>query len=377
MDVAIDHLQRVSARRPGLIGLAGGLPDAALFPRTALHAAFARALSGGDETGSCLQYDWPEGSQPLRGWIAARLNARGANLTENDIIVTSGAQQALAIATSLLTRAGDSVEIDDRSYPAALELFRARSVRLVSPKDSWRGPPAFSYVMPGVANPTGNAISPVRVTSLLEGTHPIVADEAYAELRFDGELPPLFLASARDRTWHIGTFSKTLCPGLRVGFLVPPPGQRALALSAKQEADLQAGTLAQSILAHFLAEDDFDARLSRTQKTYADRAARLVRAVKQTFPSFYVHEPEGGFSVWVEAGAPCDEIALLNAAIQHGVSFDPGCVFHRAPEPGALSFRLCYSSANVADLEEGVSRLAKAFASVMLTASRPRATTMG
>jgi 2-aminoadipate transaminase len=363
VDVAIDRLQRVSARRTGLIGLAGGLPDASLFPRTALHAAFARALSGSDEGGSCLQYDWPEGSQPLRRWIAARLAARGADVSEGDVIVTSGAQQALAIATSQLARPGDAVDVDERAYPAALDLFRGRELRLVSSSEARWCAPRFSYVMPGVANPTGVGLSPERIVDLLAGTHAIVADEAYAELRFDGALPPLLLASARDRTWHVGTFSKTLCPGLRVGFLVPPRSHRAAALAAKQDADLQAGTLAQSILAHFLSVDDFDARLERIRKIYADRAGQLVRALRQTFPSFRVHEPEGGFSVWVETDAPGDDVALLHAAIKHGVSFDPGRVFHRSPEPGALSLRLCHSSAPITDLAEGVARLAKAFAS--------------
>jgi 2-aminoadipate transaminase len=261
----------------------------------------------------------------------------------------------------VLARPGDDVVVDELSYPAALDLFRARDLRLVSA--SAPSAPAFAYVMPGIANPTGEPISEARASALLASTHAIVADEAYAELRFDGALPPLLLAEARERTWHVGTFSKTLCPGLRVGFLVPPRSQRAAALAAKQDADLQAGTLAQSILAHFLSADDFDARLARTRRIYADRAAHLVRALRKAIPSFRVREPEGGFSVWVETGEPGDELALLHAAIRNGVSFDPGRVFRRSPDDVSLSFRLCHSSAPIGDLEEGVARLARAFAS--------------
>lgn len=350
---SIGRLQRVASERSSILGLGGGLPAPELFPRGALSRAFTAAV----KRASTLQYGWPEGSPGLRAWIATRLRARGADVAPDDVIVTNGAQQALAIVMKLLVEKGAEVEVDPETYPAALDLVREREAHAVVAA----GSPACTYVMPGVTNPRGRPLDPARRAALLSRDVPIVADEAYAELRFDGFLERPLLADARDRTWHVGTFSKTLCPGLRVGFLVPPRALRSDALRVKHASDLQAGSLAQAVLEEVLRDDDFDERLARARRFYAARADVLLSALRRRMPFLRVEEPIGGFSVFVEAERPGDELALLRRATEHGVSFDPGGLFRAHSSDAPLSMRLCFSAYGQRALCEAVERLARAF----------------
>lgn len=336
-----------------MLSLGGGLPAAELFPRAALGRAFTAAL----RRASTLQYGWPEGSPGLRAWIAARLRARGADVSADEVIITNGAQQALAIVIEVLVPHGGAVEVDAETYPAALDLLRQREASAVTTSGS------CIYVMPGVSNPRGHGLSKERRASLLERGVPIVADEAYAELRFDGVLERPLLADARDRTWHVGTFSKTLCPGLRVGLLVPPRARCAEALRVKHASDLQAGSLAQAVLEELLARDDFDRRLARARAFYEARAHALVRVLRRRMPFLRLREPEGGFSVFAETDERADETALLGVATEHGVSFDPGRLFRAETEGAPLSMRLCFSSNGPRALDEAVARLHRAWLS--------------
>lgn len=371
VDPRIERLQRRASAEDSVIGLGGGLPANELFPRARLSRAFLEVLER--PNGDGLQYGWPEGSKGLRAWIAARMRERDVPISEDDVIVTSGAQQALAIATEVLRRHGRTFEVDDESYPAALDLFRARGLRLIGART---GPVAeavvASYVMPGVTNPRGHGLSTERRTELLARGCAIIADEAYAELRFDGALERPLLADARDRTWHVGTFSKTLCPGLRVGYLIPPQNDRQAALDVKHELDLQAPGLAQAILEEFLARDDFDDRLARARTFYRRRAARLHGLLTRAFPSFRIAEPEGGFCLYVETDEEGDDAALLALATEHGVSFDPGSLFRHDTATSPIAMRVCYSSTPIADLELAVVRLQKTFAAWIRGSSRRR-----
>ena len=350
MDPRIERLQRRAAASPGVLSFGGGLPSDTLFPRGPLSRAFVRAVQT-----QALQYGWPEGSEALRRWVSGRLRARGAEVDPADVIVTSGAQQAIAIAARLQCRPGERVLVDSESYPGALDLFRSRGLR-----PSAHGG-AARYVMPAVQNPHGRALDEKERTRLERSRSPILEDDAYAELRFDGRLLPPLLASARDRVWHIGTFSKTLCPGLRVGWLVPPRRFLKRALRHKRDDDLQAGGLAQAVLESYLAETDWDARLWRLRRIYARRAARLTEALRRRLPSWRFADPEGGFSVWVELDDEGDDAKLLEVALAHGVSFDPGRSFRADAAPSPLALRLCFSAIDEALIDEGVRRLERAF----------------
>lgn len=354
MDPSIDRLQRRSAADGRVIGLAGGLPSDAQFPRQALARAFLGAITA--PGAPALQYGWPEGSERLRRWIAQRLVRRGARVSANEVVITNGAQQAIALAAQLLCRPGTRVGVDPETYPAALDLFRTRGAVPTA------GAAAVRYAMPAVTNPRGQTLGEPERRRLLEASA-IIEDEAYAELRFAGPPPPPLLARNRDRVWHVGTFSKVLCPGLRVGWLVAPPRYRERVLRAKHDADLQANSLAQAVLEDFLERDDFDERLVALRRFYARRAARLTQAVRRHLPGWKLEEPEGGFALWVEPERDFEEVQFLEHAVRAGVSFDPGSEFRpdAASHPPAL--RLCFSAVpRLADLEEGVRRLARAWA---------------
>lgn len=346
MDARTTRLQRAAAARPGVIGLAGGLPAGDLLPRAPLAEALAEVAAWREDA---LQYGWPEGIEQLRTWIANRLAARGAVVEPGRIIITAGAQQALALAGAAFR--GKTIAVGDVTYPAALDAFEAVGAGIAAEGGDAR------YEIAGVSNPRG-LDTPDRDALLASGL-PLIVDEAYCELRFDGRLPRPLIADAPDRTWHIGTVSKTLCPGLRVGWLVPPASAHASVLERKQAYDLQTSSISQAALARMLSRLDYEAALDRARAFYAERAERLVRALRTHLPSARFVPPEGGFSIWVETERTGDDVPLLARAIERGVAFDPGSMFRPVNRPDdPISFRLSFSSVDADAIDEGVRRLA-------------------
>jgi 2-aminoadipate transaminase len=351
----IERLQREGAANPDVVSLGGGLPSEKLFPRRRLVAAFLRAVS--ERQASALQYGWPEGRDRLRAWIADRLCRRGALVSADDVIVTSGAQQAIALAARLQLRRGQRIGLDAESYPAAIDLFRTRgAVPIVGGARA-----AARYVMPEVGNPHGRGLDEDARCALLDSNLPLFEDDAYAELRFDGPPGRPLCADARTQVWHVGTFSKILAPGLRVGWLVPPPRYLQRALRHKRDLDLQANSLAQAVLEDFLLREDFDAWTERLRRFYRRRAERLAEAMAKRLPAWRFQPPHGGFSLWVETGEDADDTQLLATAIRHGVSFDPGRLFRPTGATRPLALRLCFCGEPGPRLEEGVKRLARAW----------------
>lgn len=342
---------------PGVINLGGGLPSEAQFPRKELAASFLRVVSA--PRSAALQYGWAEGQASLRARIAARLNARGARVAPDDVLITNGAQQALSLATQLISRRGGTIGVEAATYPAALDLFRQRGITPVS-LEAGRA----HYVMT-VSNPLGQPLAPEARAAVLAAPGAIIEDDAYGDLLFTGKSPPLLLAESPERTYHIGTFSKTLCPGLRVGWLVAPPSRRDRARRLKEAEDLQANSLSQAVVSDFLAHDAFEERLAVLRRFYRARAGRLARAVRRALPSWEFQFPAGGFCLWIQADARADERRFLEAALREGVSFDAGSSFEprrRANQPARL--RLCFSFEAPARFEDGARRLARAWARV-------------
>ena len=361
--VRIDRLQRRAAQEPDIIALGGGLPNPNFFPKRDLGDAFFRALHRPNEA---LQYGWPEGEPELRNWIALRLRALGAPVGPEDIVVTSGAQQAISLLASTLFRPGMSVGMNEESYPGAIEAFRRAGLALVP----WQERAAGYYVMPSIGNPGGQPMAPSArdelLSRLLEEKSLLIEDEAYAESCFDGRRERPLLAELPASVVHIGTLSKVLCPGLRVGWIATkhPALQRILA--EKQQADLQASSLTQRIVAEYVAGPRFDHHLERIRRGYERKAKVMRAAVLAALPGFRVQRPRGGFSLWLEHVDPepyIDDLTLLGAAVRHGVSFDPGRSF-RIRESKRLAFRLCYGAVEEALIERGVARLAEALSEV-------------
>jgi 2-aminoadipate transaminase len=381
----LERLLREAAADPRVISFAGGLPSEKLFPRSRLARAFVRAMARSGAPG--LQYGWAEGSPALRSFIAARLGVRGARVTADDVIVTSGAQQAIAIALQLVAPRAGRVAVDDETYPALLDLLRAQGLRPVSNLAA----ASCVYAMPAIANPCGHGASPARRRALLGSGAMIIEDDAYADLRFSGPPPPSLLADAPERVFHVGTLSKILCPGLRIGWLVPPPSYRARALALKQGSDLQASSLGQAIVEDYLSAAgagrrgpssragsgrlDFDARLVRLRTFYRRRAEVLAHALDRHLPSWRFAFPEGGFSIWASTEERLDEARFLEAAVLEGVSFDVGSQFRATAARGAAAderptaLRICFSFVSPTKVDEGVRRLGRAFRRI---AGQPR-----
>lgn len=348
MDPRILELQKQAAARADVIGLAGGLPADELLPRAALARALAEVAAARD---GALQYGWPEGTEPIRRWVAQRLVARGANVDPERVIVTAGAQQALMIAAAAFR--GKTIAVGDATYPAALDAFRSAGARPVAHRADAR------YAITGVSSPQGRAVDDLA-PELLECHAPIIADEAYAELRFDGALPRPLLADAPDRVWHVGTISKTVAPGLRVGWLIPPLAQHEAAVQLKHAADLQTASISQAALARLFSLIDYDELVDRSRAEYGRRAARLASALHAHTRGLAFREPDGGFSIWIETEDEGDELALLETAIDEGVVIDPGCLFRVEASPRA-AFRVAFSNVDPDRFDEGARRLARAF----------------
>jgi 2-aminoadipate transaminase len=354
METRIEELQRHASHRPGVISLAGGLPADELLPRGDLTLATTAILSG--RSTEPFQYGWAEGCRELRAWIADRLVARGAAVDADDVIVTAGAQQALALIAATLPR-GTRIVVDTETYPCAMHAFEFAGLEVVTEP---LHPTDVRYVIDGVSNPHGvDRVGPRRAELLASGA-PIIVDEAYAELRFDGRVPRPLVADAPGRVWHVGTLSKVISPGLRVGWVVAPRALHHRLLAAKQAADLQTCGLAQAALARLLATADYDQLLDRARNLYAARAAVLVEALRTHAPGWRFAEPVGGFSIWVETDLEGDDVDVLAAAVSAGTAFDPGRVFRPGGEVEPVAFRLSFSHAPVHELEHAVRRLVAA-----------------
>ncbi|HTJ45161.1 MAG TPA: PLP-dependent aminotransferase family protein [Kofleriaceae bacterium] len=339
MDHTIEAIQKRAAADPRVISLAGGLPDPLLLPTAPITIPR-----------DALQYGWVEGERALRAWVASRLRARGASIDPDEVVITAGAQQALALAASGALARGARISVGDATYPGALEAFQHAGAIACASSSSCD----VAYVMPTVANPTGQVCVPaVDVVT--------IADEAYAELRFDGTIDPPLCARDRDRVWHIGTVSKTLSPGLRIGWLVPPPGRLAEVIDRKHALDLQASSLGQAALLSLLASIDYDAHVARARSSYARRADAALTALRAHAPPSWRYEaPRGGFSIWIETARTDDDLTCLHRALAAGVTIDPGCLFRPPSLRAPFAFRLSFSSVPLADLAPAIARLARA-----------------
>jgi 2-aminoadipate transaminase len=359
--------------RPGIVSLAGGLPNPATFPTDAIARATAAALA--EDPVAALQYGPTEGHRPLRRWVADRhgLGADG----EDHVLVTSGSQQALELLTRAVVDPGGLVALADPAYVGALQAFRAAGTELLaipSDADGLRvdvlaerlvagARPTLVYVVANFDNPTGSTLSAARRTALAALADRygfwIVDDDPYGELRWAGTTP-IALRDLTDRTITLGSTSKVLAPGLRVGWAVGPPAViRAMAI-LKQSADLHTSALTQQIVHRTLAEPGFvDDHLATLRRTYGAQAQHLVDQLRdQLGDRLDVARPDGGMFVWAELLDPsADSAALLAPAVEHGVAFVPGAAFG-VEDLHPRRIRLSYATADPAGLDLAVHRLA-------------------
>lgn len=356
-----DQLARMAAAKSGLISFAGGLPDPALFPKRALSEAFLVALEAHGR--AALQYGWPEGSLDLREQVAGQLAARGVAVEPERVIITSGAQQAILLAVSAAP-ARRRIGVEPESYPGALDAFRALPAELVPLEQ----PADLYYVMPSISNPRGQPMPIAERRALLERVRHdggyVLEDDAYDGTGFSGRASRPLWADDPERVFHIGTFSKTLCPGLRLGWLIPPRRLTRRALRRKQNHDLQTNGLMQALLVEYLRQGSFEAHKAKARRSYRRRAKLLQESVARRLPQFRFEPPAGGFSLWLESDLACNDERLLETAIEYGASFDPGRLFRTAGQRG-LAIRLCFSAISAEAIDDGVGRIQRALRQVM------------
>ncbi|MCU1369105.1 MAG: hypothetical protein JWO77_299 [Ilumatobacteraceae bacterium] len=364
--------------QPGIVSLAGGLPNPAAFPAEALARAAAAALA--EDPVSALQYGPTEGLRPLRRWVAERhgLGADGDGGGDAHVIVTSGSQQALELATRALVDPGGLIALADPAYVGALQAFRAAGVALEaipSDADGLRtdalaerlaagARPALVYVVANFDNPSGSTLSAERRVELagLADRYGfwIIDDDPYGELRWNGRAP-VALRDLTDRTITLGSTSKVLAPGLRTGWAVAPAEVIRAMTILKQSADLHTSSFNQQVVHRTLSEPGFlDAHLAGLRTTYRAQADHLVGALHhQLGDRLSVVAPDGGMFLWAELhDASADTASLLPAALERGVAFVPGAAFGvESLHPTRM--RLSYATADPADLDLAVERLAE------------------
>jgi DNA-binding transcriptional MocR family regulator len=372
--------------RPGIISFAGGIPDPALFPAKEAQAAYTAVLGDAALARSALQYSVSEGYLPLRRWIVRHMGTLGVPCEDDNIVITSGSQQALEFLGRLLLSPGDTALVTAPTYLGALQAFSACEPRYdeLRPENGNRTPasyaqPAaanggrvkFAYVVPNFANPTGETLSLAARNRLLdlaaELDIPVIEDSAYAMLRFEGEnLPPIqALEVARRgsldeaRCIYCGTFSKVLSPGLRVGWIVgPKPLIRRLVL-VKQASDLNNSTINQMVM-HRMAEAVYARQVEAARAHYRRRRNAMLAALERHMPAGVSWtRPQGGLFVWLRLLDRCDAAELLERAVeQEGVAFVPGAAFFY-DERGRNAIRLSYSLPSEAEIDDGIKRLTK------------------
>lgn len=370
--------------QPDIISFAGGIPDPALFPKAEFAAAFSDVLSG-DQATAALQYSVSEGYKPLRDWIAAQMAEIGVPCTAENILITSGSQQALDYLGKLMISPKDTVLCGWPTYLGALGAFNAYepSYDRLDPQsnrsaEDYRqtasaagGRVKFAYLSVDFANPTGETLALSARESVIDLADQldiaIVEDAAYQTLRYDGQaIPPILaLEIARKgsieacRTLYCGSFSKSLAPGLRVGWVCAGKEVISRLVLMKQAADLHSST-ANQIVTHRVARDIFAPHVAQLRRVYGARRDHMLAALTREMPAGVTWtKPEGGMFVWLTLPQGMDGAKLLATSLQsERVAFVPGRAFF-ADGSNGNTLRLSFSCADEAAIDEGIKRLGR------------------
>ncbi|WP_068877430.1 MULTISPECIES: PLP-dependent aminotransferase family protein [unclassified Phenylobacterium] len=355
--------------QPDILSFAGGIPDPVLFPTERIAALYAEVLA---EAGAqALQYSVSEGLPDLRRWIAARMTADGTPCDEGNIVITAGSQQALDLIGKLFLSRGSTVMVERPTYMGALGAFNAYEPAYADLSGEVPAGARLAYVVPDFANPSGRTMPRRERERLLARAEAhdlvVVEDGAYRDLRFAGTAEPSLIALdvARSggienaRTLYCGTFSKTLSPALRLGWVCAPRAVIDKLVLLKQGCDLHVSTINQMVAARVVAEG-FDGHLERLRAHYRERASAMQTALARHMPMGVTwSKPQGGMFVWLQLPEGLDGAQLLEAALaEERVAFVPGAPFF-AVGPEANTLRLSYSLPSPADIDEGVRRLGR------------------
>ncbi len=372
--------------KPGIISFAGGFPDSAMFDVDGIRIAANAALT--NDPGAALQYGATEGYSPLREQIASFMQAKGVqDLEPEQLIVTTGSQQALDLLGKTLISPGDKVIVEGPTFLATIQCFRLYGAELISAPIDGDGvkvdeleklieahQPKFVYLIPTFGNPSGALLSEERRRAVLamavKHQTLIVEDDPYGDLYFGDTPPPLSLLAlsaqvpgSRELLVHCGSLSKVLSPGLRVGWMVGPPELLAKTTMCKQFSDAHTSTFAQATAAQYLLAGRMPGTLAKVRKVYAERAHAMGDALRRELgDAIEFVQPKGGLFIWARLtgtnGKLADGAELAKRAIENQVAFIPGAPFY-ANKPDAATLRLSFATVGIDKIEEGVSRLAQ------------------
>jgi len=365
-------------QRPEIISFAGGLPSPATFPVERMKAAYDKVLS--DNGKVALQYGPTDGYAPLREWIANSLSVEGSTILPEQILMTSGSQQALDLLGKVLIDEGSRVLVETPSYLGALQAFSVYRPEFKSVDTDEHGlvPSSLEgiadgarmlYSLPNFQNPTGRSLSLERRSELVATCArlnvPLIEDDPYGALSYKGEPMPKMVAMNPDGVIYMGSFSKVLTPGIRLGYVCAPlPLVRRLEL-AKQAADLHTAQVTQMVV-HEVVKDGFlDQHIPTIRKLYGDQCQAMLAAMKEHFPAGVSWtEPEGGMFIWVTLPPQVDAMKLLEQSLAARVAFVPGAPFY-ANDPASNTLRLSFVTVPPERIREGIAVLGKLIAGML------------
>ena len=362
-------------QRPDIISFAGGLPSPLTFPVERMKASFDKVLSENGKV--ALQYGPTDGYAPLRDWIAHSLSNEGARIAPEQILMTSGSQQALDLLGKVLIDEGSRVLVETPSYLGALQAFSVYRPEFASVDTDDEGlvPSSIDavadgarllYALPNFQNPTGRSLSIARRVELVETCArlglPLIEDDPYGALSYQGAPFPKMLSMNPDGVIYMGSFSKILTPGIRLGYVCAPlPLVRRLEL-AKQAADLHTATLTQMVVYDVIKDGFLDQHIPTIRSLYSNQCQAMLDAMDEFFPaSVHWTRPEGGMFIWVTLPESIDAMKLLDQALAAKVAFVPGAPFY-ANNPATNTLRLSFVTVPPERIREGIAILGKLIA---------------
>jgi len=364
--------------KPGIISFAGGLPSPLTFPIEAMREASERVLR--DDGKAALQYAASEGYGPLRDWVAQDLLKQGMTVSPDQVLITTGSQQGLDLVAKILIDAGSRILVETPTYLGALQAFTPMEPVAVGVDSDEHGVDAddlrakvgtgadkarFVYLLPNFQNPTGRTMTEARRAAVaqvaIDTGLPIIEDNPYGDLWFDAPPAPSLSARHPEGSVYLGSFSKILAPGLRLGYLVAPPTLYPKLLQAKQAADLHTPSFNQRVVAEVLRDGFIERHVPTIRALYKQQCEAMLAALEREMAGLGLswNRPVGGMFLWVQLPRGLKAVPLLAKAVDKGVAFVPGSAFY-AEGADESTLRLSFVTATVAQINTGMAALAAA-----------------